>query len=219
MISLFRLHWQFIRHPTAAIEEHIAGWPLGVGLVLFILNFYCTFAINAKMLRITSDMLAGFWGLPGVGYTNLYLALMTAYSALVTFFIQPHIVRRIAGIPAQRFESNLYRKLIFYSPTAAMTYTALVLLPLQILSATFVLSERLLIPLLIVVILDGIAGLWGIVASINMFIVQWKGMIRLFRVTPGDAFLSVFVVPILFALPFVILYGIGAVTFMERYAR
>lgn len=219
MISLFKLHWQFIRRPSSALEQHIPSWPLKYGVILYILYFSSTFFENTTFLRLTSDILGGFWGLPGTGYVYLFLVVTQLYNVLLQYHLQPHIVRWVAKIPRENYQPDLFRRLVFYSPTAGVIYTVLVILPVQILSAALVVDGSMAISSLVLIGFTGFLGLWGIVTTVNTFVIQWKGLAKFFNMSTGQIILAEFIIPLILAMPCILLYGSGYITFMQKYAQ
>lgn len=219
MIDLFKLHWQFIRHPGEALDNHVPMWPLKYGIILYMLNYGATFFQSGKMLSLTSDVVSGLFGLSGPLYLHLFILVSLGYGVVIQYFLQPQIVRRIAGRPKEAFQTELLRRLIFFSPTANIIVLVIVVLPLQLVTSLLTQFPSMSSLSLVLIGLLSVVSLWLIVPGVNTFVLQWKGLARYFNMNAGQIILAEFVIPLILALPLILVYGSSYLHFMQKYLQ
>jgi len=219
MIDLLKLHWQFIRRPSEALDEHIPVWPLEYGIVLYLISYGGAMIQSGKSLTVISDFVSDFWGLSGPLFVYLFILANLSIGAAVQYYLQPQFVRRIAGMAKETFDANLLRKIIFFSPTANAIILVILILPLQIISSVLRQFPSMSMLTLVFIVLVGVVSIWLVVSSVNTFVVQWKGLAKFFKLNAGQIILAEFVIPLVLALPLILLYGSRYLTFMQKYLR
>jgi hypothetical protein len=217
MIELFKLHWLFIKRPLVALDEYVQHWSLSLGITLYVFNFFAIYFRSGQTISMMSDVLTAVFGLSGRIYVYGFLIIVTSYSVVFLFFVQPIIARMIAKMPKESFNVELFRKVIFFSPTSSAIYSALVLLPVSIASSFLITDGNVSYQYLILVFVQSILSLWAIIPLFNMFVIQWQGYKRFFSFTSFQIILMVIIIPFMLSSPIMIIFGSRYFSFMQNY--
>lgn len=217
MKTLMKLHWQFVKHPSYSLETYFPKWSIRLGLFVYAFHFLYNFVGNPLSISIMRDALTAFFGINSLLFVHFWILLDLFYIVLFQYYLMPIIVRSVARISKNDFDSDLYRKIIFYSPSSSVIYSIIILLPIRVISSFLLISGQLSILSAILIGVLGILGLWSLVLIINMFVIQWKGLNKFFEMSGFQIILAIFVFPFLLALPTFLLYGPKYLEFMQRY--
>ena len=57
MITLLKLHWEFLRKPSECLEKYIRNWPLSVGLLVYLFFVIASDLMNVESLRVRMDIM------------------------------------------------------------------------------------------------------------------------------------------------------------------
>lgn len=219
MIEAFKLHWFAFRHPTRLVSEHIPAWPVDLGVGIYLLYFCGQFFGSAANRRIFSDMTAAMFGITAPSFFYAYILFTIVYTLVMQYYLQPVIVRKVGRIEKENFDEDLYRRIIFYSPVAAVIYNVLVMLPVQLAAAYLLVDGEVTVLSMAFIGLQSIVGIWATILLVNMFVIQWRGLKIHFHLTAGQIMLSMFVIPFAIASPVLLLMGKAYLSALHAYMQ
>jgi len=217
MKELLKLHWQFVTNPSFCLKTYVREWPIKLGLFVFAFQLIYTIVGNSRGISLLRDVSAYFFGINNMLFVYFLLFINLIYIVLSQYYIMPFLVGWVARVPQNNFNHNLYRKIIFYSPSSYVIYSIIFLLPLKIVYSLFFVSGNLGMFSIVLIIIYGLLSIWPAVLIVNMVVVQWKGLKVFFNMNGGQIFLSIFVAPFVFALPFLAIYGPQYWDFLHKY--
>ena len=219
MKKIFKLHWEFLSKPTYCLEEYIPNWSLKSGIYLYIFFLLYSYFQDPKLLSIYQDHLVAVFGIGDLSFLYFFIFLNFLYIVLVHYHIYPPIIRIIPKIPKEEYSADLYRKLVFYSPISFVIYSVIILIPLQLLSSVLLMGGGLNTLILILMGITSLLGLWSLVLIVNIFVIQWKGLSKYFKLSAGKIILAEFIVPVIFMIPLIIFFGSKYLNFLSRYIK
>ena len=164
--------------------------------------------MNTRVLSLWMQLLEDWLGISDVNLGLLLLLVSTGLSFLFQFYVMPLIAARLAPGDARSFDCDLYRRLILYSPFPYVTYSIIVMLPLNTLAAGFLSSGSGWVGVA-VALLIGALSLWSIVLSVGTLILQAKGLRLYFEMSTVNIVLLIFIIPLIIALPLIIIFMKG----------
>jgi len=207
MTELLKLHWNLIKNPTSCLEEFIEKWSVKFGVILYLFYFLYLYFNDGRTIEFFSGFLNQVF--PEFGHLLLYpwIFVSLLIGIISKWYIIPVILRFITGQSKLNFDPTMYRKITFYSPTSYVLYIIILLLPIQLLAVIALQINISQILFWILIALQTILQIWAIVPSINLFIIEWKGLAKYYSLKPIQIILVVFIIPIIFAIPFLIIFA------------
>lgn len=218
MRELFKIHVDFIRRPSYALEQYIRVWPNKLTSWMLLFGIFSLSLGSPKLLVASVDMLvaisddAPLKGLPAV-YALMILSGL--FSFWITWHILPRVVRYFSAASAETFDIDLCRRLLCYSWFPGIFVSICVTLPWEIISSLFLTNWlqqagdtaggnifKALLPLLLFLLIGLPLAFWAIVAGIAKLILDWKGLKRFFNLEGWQVFFTIVIVPLVVSAPF-----------------
>ena len=221
MVELLIIHWDFIRRPTESLSRYIPNWPVKLGLAVYAFAMLSYFG-DAETVRTQYDLMTGVFGGASMAGYYAYNLLVAALNIAICWYLMPLIVRRLSPLPRDNFDANLYRKLVFFSPTALVIITIVFSLPVKIIVTALAWGgieglAGVIVLLLIEMLVGGAVALWGMVAIVMWIVIHWKGLRQYFKLSVWQIILVQFVIPFLLFSPLWLLYLPRIVSYFRNY--
>jgi len=206
MIEIFKLHWEFLVRPSESIKKYISKLPLSLGLYIYIFYLFYSNFQNGGTYSKLSDLLFLTFRINDELFVYFYIILIISYSILIYSKIMPIFLRILSNIPKENFQSENYKKAIFYSPTSYIVFSIMIILPLQVIFSLLSLKYDLGLYTTFYFILYWILSLWSLVLIFNIFVIQWKAIRIFYNLNNFKTFLMIFILPFIFFIPFLAIY-------------
>lgn len=222
MIELIKLQWEFFRQPTLCLEKYIRNWPLRFGFCLYVYYLFSNELMNTEQLRLRMDIFAFYSEDSYIGRVFAWIILTALMALLFTWHLIPLIIRWLLKKSKDEFNSDLYRKLVFYSPIAFIIFSTIFVLPVKIAVLIFArigmegTAEVVLLALL--VLLEKTLFLWATILVFSSIVVVWKGLKRYFELNTWQIILTQFLVPSIVFVPLFLLRFPNIWNFIRDYA-
>jgi hypothetical protein len=216
MKTIWDLHWLFIRQPTVAIRDHIPTWPVNVGIGFSLFFVVSAWLQDARSLSMMESMLGLAFGVQDPALIYFILALMAGYGLAIDYFLQPWVVRQFLRTRPESINDRLVRQIIFYSSTSFLIFAVFVSIPITIVQTVVVSAGELQTWAIVVISLLSLISIWSLVPAINIAVIRWIGLREHFRLSTGQLFLTIFVVPLIAMLPYIAMMAPTVWRFISR---
>ncbi len=218
-MELIKLHWQLIKNPSKVIKETFDALPIQIGVFVYCLYLISIFQ-NPQTSTIINDVMVSVFGIVSEYNTLIYILFICGYTVLLQYYLLPFILNNIVEKEKRKnFNRDHYRKIIFYSPLSYVIFAVLFMLPIQIILSFLMLDGELNTLVFILIGLQSIIALWSLVLTINVYVVQWKGLKIKYELENFKVFFLIFVVPFIMAIPFLIMFGSNYLDFLNNYLK
>ena len=205
MIDLIKLHWQLVKNPSQVIENTISVLPINLGIFVYIFSIL-SLLHDPNSVRGMNIFFVSIFESFSEYDVILYLVFISAYVILIQYYLMPLILKTLIH-EDQRvyFDPDNYRRIIFFSPLSSVIYSIIFIFPIKIIQSYLILDNELNAIIFILIGLNGILSIWAIVPLINIFVIQWKGLKIKYQINNFKIFLMIFIIPIIWAIPFLII--------------
>lgn len=221
MIELLKVHWEFIRRPSECLDKYIRHWPEQFGLVVYAFFAFGSSKYDVQIINSMVDLSSRMFPESGVVGYYFYSAFVTALHMIFLWYVIPFVLKKFLAKKVENVDVSIYRKLIFYSPTAVIILNVIFIIPLSLLGLILggqgIDMGANLIFLGIIVLVKSLFSMWALVAIIMSFIIVWKGLAHFYGLKTWQILVVQFLLPMIVYLPLTIAIFPDAWQYIQDY--
>jgi len=221
VIELLKVHWEFIRFPSECLDKYIKHWPEKFGLVVYAFFAFGSSKHDVQIINSMVDLSSRMFPESGVVGYYFYSAFVIALHMTFLWYVIPFILKKFLAKKVENVDVSIYRKLIFYSPTAVIILNVIFIIPLSLLGLILggqgIDMGADVISLVIIVLIKGLFSMWALVAIIMSFVIVWKGLAHFYRLNTWQILVVQFLLPTIVYLPLTIAIFPDAWQYIQDY--